>query len=69
VGGAVDDVNLLSGTQELRLQAHKGKARPEEGAVAASILTVVYHMLKDGTLYQDLGSNHFQNQRPAVKRP
>lgn len=44
MGGAVDDVNLLSGTQELRLQAHKGKARPEEGAVAASILTAVYHI-------------------------
>ena len=27
-------------------------------AVAASILTAIYHMLKDGTLYQDLGPNH-----------
>jgi hypothetical protein len=25
-------------------------------------LTAIYHMLKDGTLYQDLGSNHFQNR-------
>ena len=28
-------------------------------AVAASILTAIYHMLKDGTMYKDLGSNHF----------
>ena len=28
-------------------------------AVAASILTAIYHMLKDGTMYQDLGPNHF----------
>jgi transposase len=25
-------------------------------------LTAAYHMLKDGTLYQDLGSNHFDNR-------
>ena len=31
-------------------------------AVAASILTAIYHMLRDGTLYQDLGSNHFQSR-------
>lgn len=24
-------------------------------AVAASILTAIYHMLKDGTMYKDLG--------------
>ena len=28
-------------------------------AVAASILTAIYHMLKDGTMYQDLGPSHF----------
>src|SRR5260370_1433783 len=31
-------------------------------AVAASILTAAYHMLKDGTLYQDLGANHFDQR-------
>ena len=31
-------------------------------AVAASILTAIYHMLKDGTTYQDLGSNHFNRR-------
>jgi len=31
-------------------------------AVAASILTAVYHMLKTGKTYQDLGPNHFQRR-------
>jgi transposase len=31
-------------------------------AVAASLLTAVYHMLKDGTLYRDLGPNHFDHR-------
>ena len=31
-------------------------------AVAASILTTIYHMLKDGTMYQDLGPNHFDQR-------
>ena len=31
-------------------------------AVAASILTAIYHMLKDGTTYQDLGYNHFNRR-------
>ena len=29
-------------------------------AVAASILTAIYHMLSDGTFYQDLGADYFQ---------
>ena len=43
-------------------------------AVAASILTAIYHMLKDGTMYQDLGCNHFdrrstdQQKNRLVKR-
>jgi len=47
--------------QFLRLKARRG---PKKAiiAVAASILTAIYHMLKDGTLYQDLGSNHFQSR-------
>jgi transposase len=31
-------------------------------AVAASILTAVYHMLKDGTPYEDLGPDHFNRR-------
>jgi len=38
--------------------------RSEEAvcAVAASILTAIYHMLKNGTLYQDLGTSYFDNR-------
>jgi hypothetical protein len=31
-------------------------------AVAASILTAIYHMLKDGTMFQDLGADHFDRR-------
>ena len=34
-------------------------------AVAASILTAIYHMLKDGTTYQDLGPHHFDRRSKA----
>jgi hypothetical protein len=35
--------------------------------VAASILTAVYHMLKDGTMYADLGAGHFERRPPEVQ--
>src|SRR5574337_83109 len=44
-----------------RLRARRG-AKKAIGAVAASMLTAAYHMLKDGTLYQDLGADHFDNR-------
>ena len=31
-------------------------------AVAASILAAIYHMLKDGTMYKDLGRDHFDRR-------
>ena len=31
-------------------------------AVAASILTAAYHMLRDGTFYQDLGPDHLSRR-------
>jgi transposase len=34
-------------------------------AVAASMLTAIWHMLRDGTLYQDLGADHFHRRSPA----
>ena len=50
----------------LQAQFHRIKSRrgPKKAimAVAASILTAIYHMLKDGTLYHDLGANHFQSR-------
>jgi transposase len=32
------------------------------GAVAASILTAIYHMLRNGTFYQDPGPDHFERR-------
>jgi transposase len=48
----------------LRLKSRRG---PQKAicAVAASILTAVYHMLKDGTLYHDLGPDHFHSRSSA----
>lgn len=42
-----------------RLKTRRG-AKKAVVAVAASILTAAYHMLQDGTTYQDLGSSHFE---------
>lgn len=44
-----------------RLRSPRG-AKKAIGAVAASLLTTAYHMLKDGTFYQDLGAGHFDNR-------
>ena len=44
--------------QFYRLRARRG-AKKAIGAVAASILRAAYHMLKNGTVYQDLGADHF----------
>lgn len=46
-----------------RLRAKRG---PKKAicAVAASMLTAIYHMLKEGTVHQDLGADHF-DRRPA----
>ena len=47
-----------------RLKARRG---PKKAicAVAASMLTAIYHMLKDGVEHNDLGVSHF-DRRPAV---
>ncbi len=44
--------------QFLRIRARRG---PKKAiiAVAASMLTAIYYMLRDGTEYRDLGSQHF----------
>jgi len=49
-----------------RLRARRG-AKKAIGAVAASILTAAYHMLKDGTLYHDLGPDHFDRRAKTVQ--
>src|ERR1700759_747433 len=49
--------------QYWRLCAKHGKKKAI-CAVAASMLTAIYHMLKDGTEHHDLGAGHF-DRRPA----
>jgi transposase len=47
--------------QFLRIKSRRG-AKKAILAVAASILTSVYHMLKKDAAYQDLGAEHFQKR-------
>ena len=49
-----------------RLRSRRG-AKKAIGAVAASILTAIYHMLNDGTLYHDLGPDHFDRAAKAAQ--
>jgi transposase len=49
-----------------RLRARRG-AKKAIGALAASILTAAYHMLKHGTLYEDLGPGHFDRRAKAAQ--
>ena len=52
--------------QFVRLRGRRG---PKKAicAVAASILTAAYHMLKDGTFYEELGAVHFDRRRPEMQ--
>ena len=47
--------------QFFRLQSRRG---PQKAicAVAASILTAIYHILKNGTEHHDLGADHFNRR-------
>jgi transposase len=49
-----------------RLCARHGKKKAV-CAVAASMLTAIYHMLKNGTAHQDLGADHFDRRPAEVK--
>jgi len=49
-----------------RLKARRGPKKAIY-AVAASIFTAAYHMLRDGTLYQDLGDTHFNRTSPRTE--
>lgn len=51
--------------QYYRLKSRRG-AKKAVVAVAASILTAAYHMLRDGVEYRDLGADHF-TRRDKVK--
>jgi transposase len=50
--------------QYLRLKARRGPNKAVL-AVAASMLTAAYHMLKYGVEYHDLGPNHFDRDKEA----
>jgi len=50
--------------QYYRLRSRRG-SRKAICAVAASLLTTVYHMLSNGACYQDLGANHFDQMAKA----
>ena len=54
-------LDLLDNYLQAQFQRLRHRRGPEKAicAVAASILTAVYHMLRDGTFYHDLGANHF----------
>jgi len=52
--------------QFFRIQSRRG---PQKAicAVAASILTAIYHILKDGTEHRDLGADYFNRRSPAAQ--
>jgi transposase len=54
------------GAQFKRLRTKRG---PKKAicAVAASMLTAIYHMLTDGTQHQDLGADHFDRRSNEAK--
>jgi len=52
--------------QFYRLRAKRGEKKAI-CAVAASILTAIYHMLKDGTQHRDLGADHFDGRSTEFK--
>jgi transposase len=52
---------------QFRRLSHRRGAKKAICAVAASILTAAYHMLRDGTFYRDLGPAHFQTISPETR--
>jgi len=50
-----------------RIKARAGTSKATV-AVAHAILVTIYHMLDRGSAYQDLGANHFDNEREQIKR-
>jgi transposase len=51
------------GAQFRRIAQRRGQKRAAL-AVAHSLLTVIYHVLKDGTVYADLGGDYFERRSP-----
>jgi transposase len=71
--GAARTKGSYLAAQYRRLAARRGDKRAIM-AVAHSILVIIYHLLRDGTSYQDLGANYFDERdrlatvRRAVRR-
>ena len=55
--GSVKKKNSHLQAQFYRIKAWRGPREGDHGCVAASILTAIHDMLKDGTMYKDLGCN------------
>jgi len=51
-----------------RLAARRGKKRALV-AIAAEMLKVVFHMLKDGSAYKELGADYMSNRRKDARIP
>ena len=60
--GAANKRESYPRAQYLRLKARRGPNKAVL-AVAASLLTAAYHMLKYGVEYRDLGPNHFERDK------
>ena len=58
---AIKTKNSYLRAQFLRLRARRG-AKKAIGAVAASILTAAYYVIRDRTPYRDLGIQYFQHR-------
>jgi transposase len=59
--GAVNTKGIYLKVQYHRLAARRGAKRAILG-VAHTILLIIYHLLRRGTTYQDLGDNYFDEQ-------
>jgi len=59
--------------QFFRLQSRRGPQKAicapglRRGRLAASLLTAIYHMVKNGTPHHDLGATHFDRRAPQTK--
>jgi transposase len=61
--GAAKAKGSYFGAQFRRIARRRGEKRAVI-AVAHSILTVIYHVLKDGVFYEDLGADYFDRRSP-----
>lgn len=55
---AVNNKNSYFYAQFMRISAHRGKKRAYV-AVAHSMLIAIYHILKDGVVFEDLGADYY----------